>query len=264
MTKILIVFILSIVAFLLPSIFDLLVLLLIDIILIFLLKVPLFTSQFKKLIIFFLLANVSIFIAWCFFSVRPGDVTFFETTIVIIEDKWIWHILISDRTIFYALDISLRAIIMFFLMLFFFIGISDRDLIHGLRSVRVPFSVSLMVNLIFRGLSMFQYEYSIVKEAMMTRGVEFDKVSIPKKIKNFVSIFIALIILMFKKTEDISSSIEARGIPLKSKKRTRYQEFHFKKKDIAVIIILFLLLAFSTYLRLIDSSFVLLIIGIIF
>ncbi len=259
-----IVFILSIIAFILLSVLDLLVLFLIDIILIVLLKVPLFTKQFKKLIIFFLLANVSIFIAWCLFSVRPGQITFFETTIVIIEDKWIWHILISDRTIFYALDISLRAIIMFFLMLFFFIGISDRDLIHGLRSIRIPFSVSLMVNLIFRGLSMFQYEYSIVKEAMMTRGVEFEKVSIPKKIKNFVSIFIALIILMFKKIEDVSSSIEARGIPLKSKKRTRYQQFQFKKKDFVVVIFLFFFLAFSIYLRIIESSFVLLIIGMIF
>jgi energy-coupling factor transport system permease protein len=256
------VFILSIIAFILPYIFDLLLLFLIDILLIILLKVPLFTKQFKKLILLFLLANVSIFIAWCFFSVRPGNIIFFEANIVFIENSWIWHILITDQTLFYASAISLKAIIMFFLMLFFFIGISDRDLIYGLRSIKVPFSISLMVNLIFRGLSMFQYEYSIVKEAMMTRGVEFEKVTIPKRIKNFVSIFIALIILMFKKTEDMSASIEARGIPLRSKKRTIYQRFRFKKIDIIIIVGLIIFLVFSVYLRLINRSIILLIIEI--
>jgi energy-coupling factor transport system permease protein len=181
---------------------------------------------------------------------------------VFIEDKWVWHILITDQTLFYAASISLKAIIMFFLMLFFFIGISDRDLILGLRSIKVPFNVSLMINLIFRGLSMFQYEYSIVKEAMMTRGVEFERASIPKKIKNFISIFIVLVILMFKKTEDMSASIEARGIPLRSKKRTVYQIFPFKKKDFIIITGLITFLIFCIYLRLINRSTILLIIEI--
>ncbi|MFX0059623.1 MAG: energy-coupling factor transporter transmembrane component T family protein [Candidatus Hodarchaeota archaeon] len=263
-TKLFIVFLLSIIAFLLTNIFDLLVLFALDIFLITLLKVPLFSKQFRKIISFFLLANVSIFIAWCLFSTRSGNIIFFETTIIIIQDKWIWHILITDQTLFYASRISIRAVIMFFLMLFFFIGISDRDLIHGLRSMKLPFSLSLMINLIFRGLSMFQQEYSMVKEAMKTRGVRFEHISIPKKIKNFVSIFIVLIILMFKKTEDMSASIEARGIPLRSKKRTIYQKFPFKKKDFLICISLILFLIYAIYLNIVKESFLMSIINIFF
>jgi len=119
-----------------------------------------------------------------------------------------------------------------------------------------------MVNLIFRGLSMFQQEYYIVKEAMMTRGVAFEKISIPKKIRNFVSIFIALIVLMFKKTEDMSASIESRGIPLKSKNRTRYQHFPFKKKDYLILIGLILFFTYAIYLRLININIIMSIVGI--
>lgn len=257
-SKILMVFLLSIIALILPNMFDLLVLLVFNIILIILAKIPLFSKGFRKLIIFFLLANVTIFISWCLFSVEEGEIIFFEKYIVLAEDKLIWHILITDQTVFIAFSITLRSIIMFFLMLFFFIGISDRDLIHGLRSIKIPFTICLIVNLTFRGLSMFQQEYSTVKEAMMTRGVEFEHVSIPQKIRNFISIFIVLIVLMFKKTEDMSASIEARGIPLRSKNRTIYHYFPFKKKDYMIFIGLFMLLIFSIYLRYTNGSFVLL------
>jgi len=261
-TKISLVFVLSIIPFIMNNIFDILIIFFMVIILILLTKIPLFSKHFKKVIIAFLSVNVSIFIVWCLLSEREGSVVFFESTIVLIKDKWIWHILITETTIFYAARISLRVIIMFFVMLFFFISISDRDLIHGLRSIKIPFAVCLMISITFRGLAMFQNEYSIVKEAMMTRGVEFQKISIPKKIKNFISIFIALIVLMFKKTEDMSASIESRGIPLRSEKRTVYQSFPFKKKDYFITFILLSFFAFSVYLFLIKKSFISLIISL--
>lgn len=261
-TKLALVFILSIISFILPNVFDILVLLLFNILLIIISKIPIFSKGFRKVIIIFLLANISIFIAYSFFSRIPGNIVLFERIIVIIEDRWIWHILITDQTLNLAANISLRAITMFFLMLFLFVAISDRDLIHGLRSIKIPFSACLMLSMTFRGLSMFQQEYNIVKEAMMTRGVAFEKVSIPKKIKNFISIFIALIILMFKRTEEMSASIEARGIPLKSKKRTLYHKYPLKKKDILILLFLFTFLIYSIYLRITNASFVFLIIGL--
>jgi energy-coupling factor transporter transmembrane protein EcfT len=261
-TKILISLILSMIAFIFTNVFDILILLFLCIIVILLTKIPLFTKSFKKIIIGTLLLNLTIFIAWFFFSEQPGDIIFFETNLVFIEDVWTWHILVTEQTIFYAGRIVLRVIIMFFLMLFLFISISDRDLIHGLRSARIPFALCLMISITFRGIAMFQQEYSIVREAMMTRGVEFKKTSISKKIKNFISIFVALIILMFKKTEDMSASIEARGIPLRAKKRIRYQTFPFKVKDFIIISGLLFFLSLSIYLQIINQSLTFLIIGI--
>jgi len=261
-TKLALVFILSIISLILPNILDVIYLLLFDFILIILTKVPIFSKGFRKVIIGFLLANVSIFIAWFFFSQEEGNITFFETTIVLIRNKWEWHILISDQTVYKAASISLRAITMFFLMLFMFVAISDRDLIHGLRSVKVPFAICLIISMTFRGLSMFQQEYFIIKEAMMTRGVEFDKTSIPKKIKNFISIFIALIILMFKRTEEMSASIEARGIPMRSKNRTVYHYYPMKKKDFFIIFLLLAFLVYSIYLNIVKGSFLFSIIGL--
>jgi energy-coupling factor transport system permease protein len=120
-----------------------------------------------------------------------------------------------------------------------------------------------MISLTFRGLSMFQQEYSMVKEAMMTRGVEFEKASIIQRIKNFISVFIALVVLMFKKTEDIAASIESRGIPIRTKHRTIYNTFPFKKKDFFIILIFLTFLCFSIYLRFINLSYTSLILGFI-
>jgi energy-coupling factor transport system permease protein len=244
------------IAFIFNSIFDLLVLLILDLLLILLTKIPVFSRKFLKIISGFLLANSSIFIAWCLFSQRPGSVTYFQTSIIIIKDIWIWNILITDQTIYYASRISLRSLIMFFLALMFFIGTTDRDLIHGLRSVKVPFTLCLIINLIFRGISMFQNDYQIIKEAMQTRGVEFKRVSIPQKIRNFVSIFIAMIILLFTRTEEMANSIESRGIPFRSKNRTIYHYFPLKKKDLTILIILILFFIFSIYLRIMNQMFV--------
>jgi energy-coupling factor transport system permease protein len=262
LTKIFTFIILSIIPFILSNVFDILFIFFLVIILILITRIPLFSKNFKKVIIGFLLVNVSIFIVWCLFSQREGSIIFFQTTIVFIEDSWEWTILITDSTLLYAANISLRIITMFFLMLFFFVSISDRDLIHGLRSIKVPFTICLMISLIFRGLAMFQQEYSIIKEAMMTRGVEFEHVSIPKKIKNFISIFIALVILMFKRTEEMSASIEARGIPLRSKGRTVYHRFPMKFKDYLIIFLLISFFTYSIYLRIIGESFLFSIIGL--
>lgn len=261
--KIAIVLLLSISAFIINNFIDLIALLIFNVALILFARIPVFSKQFRKIIVAFLFMNVSIFIAWSFFSQRPGEITFYETTIVIIENKWIWNILITEVTLQSAATISLRAITMFVLMLFFFVSVSDRDLIYGLRSVKIPFAMCLMINLTFRGLSMFQQEYSIVREAMMTRGVEFKRASILKRINNFVSIFMALIVLMFKKTEDMSNSIEARGIPFRSKKRTIFQYYPLSKRDYLSLIILILFLMLSIYLRVTNQSMILILINLI-
>ncbi|MBD3256677.1 MAG: hypothetical protein GF383_16405 [Candidatus Lokiarchaeota archaeon] len=263
LTKISLLIFLSTIIFILDYIIDILLILIFVIVLILITKVPLFSKKFLKIILTFLVANLSIFIAWCLFSYRPGKITYFQATIVFIEDRWIWNILITDQTIFYASRISLRAIIMFFLALFFFIGTTDRELIHGLRSVKVPFTICLMINLTFRGISMFQQDYQTVREAMQTRGVDFDHASIPRRIKNFVSIFIALIVLMFKRTEEMASSIEARGIPFRSKNRTIYHYYPVKKKDIIIMLLLVLFLVFSMFLRFTDATLIFYIIEII-
>ncbi|MHA1689749.1 MAG: energy-coupling factor transporter transmembrane component T family protein [Promethearchaeota archaeon] len=262
LVKMAIVFILSISGFILTSYIDLLVLLFFNIILILILKIPVFSKQFRKVIIAFFFMNVSIFIAWSLFSERPGNIIFYETTIILIENKWIWHVLITDITLISAGTISLRAIIMFLLMLFFFTSVSDRDLIYGLRSIKVPFALCLLINLTFRGLTMFQQEYSTVKEAMMTRGMEFKRISIPKRINNFIMIFMTLIVLMFKKTEDIANSIEARGIPFRSKNRTIYQFYPLKKKDYFNLLLLLLFLIVSIFARLTNNSLILLFLNI--
>ena len=183
---------------------------------------------------------------------------------MLIKDIWIWNILITDQTIYYASRISLRSLIMFFLALMFFIGTTDRDLIHGLRSIKVPFTLCLVINLIFRGIAMFESDYQMIKEAMQTRGVEFKRASIPQKIRNFISIFIAMIVLLFKKTEEIANSIESRGIPFRSKNRTIYHYFPLKKKDFVILGGIIAFFAISIYLRIINQGLVNFLLGFIY
>jgi energy-coupling factor transport system permease protein len=246
----------------LSNVFDLLVILAFVIILILVAKLPIFSKSFRKILIIFYLANVSIFISWIFLNTQ-GTIVYFQASIVIIKNVWIWNIRVTQLGIFSAFLAVLKANISFLLMLLLFTAVSDRELIYGLRTIKIPYALCIMIDLTFRGLSMFQKEYTTVKEAMMTRGVNFEKASIPQKIKNFVGVFITLIVLMFKRTEDMAASIEARGIPLRAKNRTIYHYYPFKKKDYLINIILLLFFGFSIYLGFTGRSFVQIIINLI-
>jgi energy-coupling factor transporter transmembrane protein EcfT len=65
-----------------------------------------------------------------------------------------------------------------------------------------------------------------------------------------------MIVLLFKRTEEMANSIESRGIPFRSKNRTIYHYFPLKKKDFFILITIIVFFGFSIYLRITNQGLV--------
>lgn len=223
-------------AFLIHDLYGSLLLLVLTLFLLGISRVPL--STIRKLMSAFVGAVIATTIAWMLFSTRGGDIVYFETYMNFIPGHWVWHIYITNVTVLIAFMIGIRILVVFFLTMLFLTTMRDRDLIYGLRKMHATFTVCLLTSLVFRAMSMFGEDFNRVKEAMMSKGLDFGRGSIVEKIRRYVLIFIPLLILMFKRAEDIAYAIEARGIPIRGEKRTIYHELPMSLTDYVVLVIM--------------------------
>ena len=207
-----------------------------------------------KMIWKFILASTGMIsacvIAWMLFSIEAGSTIYFEKYIEIIPNKWIWHIYITENTIFKSLLIGIKIISMILVTILFLTTMRDREFIYGLRKMHIPFPLCLATSLTFRAMYIFRQDYQTVKEAMMSRGVDFKTISIPKKIIQFSRLFIPILTLLFKRAQEMTLGVEARGIPLRGGKYSLYHDIPIKKIDYVFILSIFLILLLIFYLPL--------------
>jgi len=215
-----------------PALFLLIVSLLMNVIA----GIPLKTV--KKYII--VLISVTVFIALSFslFTYVPGNITFFETTILRIkaERGYVeWKLLISDKSLEYIALFSLRIITMMLVAVLLLGSVSDREIIWGLRSVKAPYALCMFVALFFRGISFFINDFLTIRDAMQVRGVEIERASLREKFTAYIYALIPLITLMVRRSYDMSLALEARGLKLSSKFSGKYYVMKITKSDILII-----------------------------
>lgn len=189
-------------------------------------------------------------IAWMLFSIEIGNIVYFEKYIEIIPKRWIWHIYVTENTILKSLLIGLKILSMVLISTLFLTTMRDREFIYGLRKMHLPFPFCLATSLTFRAMYIFRQDYQIVKEAMMSRGVDFKTFSIPKKITQFSRLFIPILTLLFKRAQEMTLGVEARGIPLRGGKYSLYHDIPIRNKDYLVIILVILIPLIIFYLPL--------------
>jgi len=193
----------------------------------------------KKYII--VLISVTAFIALSFslFTYVPGNVTLFEITVMKIkaERGYVeWKLLVSDKSLEYITLFSLRIITMMLIAILLLGSVSDREIIWGLRSVRAPYALCMFVALFFRGISFFISDFLTVRDAMQIRGVEIERASLRERFTAYIYTLIPLIMLMVRRSYDMSLALEARGLKLSSKFSGRYHIMKISKSDVLVIV----------------------------
>ncbi|WP_455277179.1 energy-coupling factor transporter transmembrane component T family protein [[Eubacterium] cellulosolvens] len=260
LTKIFLIFTISIAVFYATEFYSGLLLLCISFSLILLAKIPL--NLMKKFTMTVIGMLQFIMLSWIFLNPMEGNITFYEQNFKIfsIHGREIsWYLSISDLNLIHAINMDVRLLTMFFATILFITTTKDRDIVYGLRKLRIPFAACLMISLMFRAISIFMDDFNIVREAMMSKGTDFSKGNISERIRRYVYLIIPLIILMIKRTEEIAYAIEARGIPLRSKIRSLYYEFRLKTIDYVFftlfIALLFMILYLNRILMFISSTY---------
>ncbi len=218
------------------DIFSALILILISLLLCKIAGIPLgFVKKYLLIII-----SLTSFIALSFmlFTSMPGNITFFEYTLIKIEaEKGIveWKITISDASL-NATTVFISRIFAMVLSAVLLLGsVSDRELIWGLRSIGVPYGACLSIALFFKGLQLFVSDFYTVRDAMIIRGVDLDKMPLTSKFKLYVNALIPLLTLLITRSYEISLALESRGISPGSRVPTRYHVLKFSLYDFLAV-----------------------------
>jgi len=144
----------------------------------------------------------------------------------------------TDYAILLAISIVLRLLAILTLGLMFYCSTTQRDVIAGLRKLRIPNAATFVLALSIRSLSILYDDYRRIREAQMARATEFEKGNFLVRLRKMVMLFAPLIVIALARVGTMSASIEARGFRVSGGKRTVYYSPRMKALDYVVILAL--------------------------
>ncbi|MCF3653912.1 MAG: energy-coupling factor transporter transmembrane protein EcfT [Aigarchaeota archaeon] len=128
---------------------------------------------------------------------------------------------------------SLRLFLILLTSLGFIATIGMRDLVNALNSFRLPYKAVFVLGLTMRHLHTIAEDYKAIKEAQSSRGLELDKGSLFRRIKNYVPVLIPLFVRSIENAERLTLAMELRAFSL-NRKRSLGREL--KILDLVVIV----------------------------
>ncbi|SJZ48504.1 energy-coupling factor transport system permease protein [Pilibacter termitis] len=113
------------------------------------------------------------------------------------------------------------------------LSLSDalESILSPLNAIKFPVhEISLMLSIALRFVPTLMDETEKIMNAQRARGVDFSEGSLIQKMKAVVPLLIPLFVSSFKRAEDLSDAMEARGYQ-GGEGRTRYRKLDWAKRD---------------------------------
>jgi energy-coupling factor transport system permease protein len=130
----------------------------------------------------------------------------------------------------------------------FFLTVHPDQLSQALIQMHVKFEFAFAMSMAMRYVPTLAQEAYAIMDSQKARGVELDKGSPVKRIRNIVPIIVPMIIVSMRRALSIAESMESRGFGA-SKKRTYMDRLRFRKRDWGVVLASLLALILLTYVR---------------
>ncbi len=134
--------------------------------------------------------------------------------------------------VFGGLIFTAKFLVLIFAAVIFTMTTSARDLLLGLTKLKVPYDFAFMLTIAIRFIPVIAKEINSVINAQRARAYEFVfSLRHPiKSIQNFIPILIPVLMLLLKRSQELSLSIDSRAF--RAKKRITYpQRLRFKTID---------------------------------
>ncbi len=148
-----------------------------------------------------------------------------------------------------------RLMAMLFGTILYFSTNHERDMLVGLRTLRMPFVVSYVISLSIRAAGMFMEDFRIIREAEQARGLDTKAMRFSDQAKLYVMYLVPLFSIALRRADEISNALFARGYTLTGRvgtggKRSDYirSRYVLRKRDwvvIAILMIAFLSIAIA-------------------
>lgn len=238
LTKLSIALVLNVLALIIQGIYASLGLLAITIFLLLIAKIKL--SMIRKLAIGFSFIILNFFFFWGLFSRIPGSIVFFRLP---------WGTYFTDRTLEWIIYLYVRFQVMFLATILFLSTTNDVEFSAALKWLHFPHWFSFMMGLALRSVSIAYDDIFTLMEAMRSKGLDFQKGSIPERIRKYLYLGAPLLILLFRKVEEFSHAAEARAFSISGKGTSTYRRLQWKRLDCVVMAIFVCALAAGLFAR---------------
>ena len=110
-------------------------------------------------------------------------------------------------------------------------------LLHPLTYIKIPVGViSTLLSLTLRFIPTLMQEANKIMNAQASRGVDFKSANLGRKVAQITSLLIPMLVISFKRAEDLALAMEARGYVVGAK-RTKVDLLKFKIGDLIALIV---------------------------
>lgn len=160
-----------------------------------------------------------------------------------------WDFNIYEAGVIRASFISVRIVLMLGITSLLTLSTMSTDINNGLEAVLSPLKLfkipvgifSMLISLTLRFIPTLMIESKKIMNAQASRGVDFSEGSLKDKVNQIIALLIPMFVISFKRAEDLSNAMEARGY-IVGAKRTKIDELKLRWRDYLFIVFLLLLL----------------------
>ena len=149
----------------------------------------------------------------------------------------------------FSIAVTIRFIVLVASFSVFFLTTSPDHLGLALEQSGVPYEFSFAFTTAVRFVPVLAEEATTIMDAQKARGLELEKGSLMKRIRNYVPVLIPLIVSAIRRSLELAEAMESRAWGA-TKKRTNLYELKLHKGDFALLIITFVIIALEIYVRL--------------
>lgn len=151
-----------------------------------------------------------------------------------------------------ACFVFIRIVIMIGITTLLTISTMSTDINNGLewlltplKYIGIPVSViSMTFALTLRFIPTLLEESKKIMNAQASRGVDFNEGSLGEKVTQIISLLVPMFVISFKRAEDLSNAMEARGYVIGAE-RTRLDELKFRALDVVCFVVSLAFLAIA-------------------
>lgn len=151
------------------------------------------------------------------------------------------------NAVYGALFMSSRLLILMMFAVMLPLTTAPLELADGLDALLRPLErfrfpsheCAMMIGMALRFIPLLMHETDKIMRAQLSRGARLDQGNIFQRIKAFFPVLIPLLVMIFRRAEEVAVAMEARGYD-GSKGRTRRRPLLWEKRDTLVLVFSFL------------------------
>ena len=147
-----------------------------------------------------------------------------------------------------AAAMTLRFVVLVESFSVFFLTTSPDHLGLALEESRVPYEFAFAFTTAVRFVPVLAEEAQTIMDAQKARGLELEKGSLLKRIRNYVPVLIPLIVSAIRRSLELAEAMESRAWGA-SKKRTNLYALKLHKGDLALLTISIVIIVTAIYIH---------------